>query len=119
MKVFISWSGAKSGALAETLRSWLPDVMQVVKPWMSRSDVEAGARWNRDIDKQLEETNFDIICLTKSNCNAPWILFEAGALAKTIANSFVCPYLIDMNPSDVPNGPLTQFQAKRANDKET
>jgi hypothetical protein len=119
MKLFISWSGDTSGSVATALRQWIPDVLQTVEPWMSQTDIDAGARWSRDIDKELGETKFGIICLTKDNYSAPWILFEAGALAKTIDDTFVCPYLIDLEPSDVPNGPLTQFQAKRANEKET
>lgn len=119
MKVFISWSGSKSNTVATALRRWIPDVIQTVEPWMSRTDIEAGARWSREIDEKLGETKFGIICLTKSNLCAPWILFESGALAKTIADTFVCPYLIDLEPSDIPQGPLAQFQAKRANEKET
>lgn len=39
-----------------------------------------------------------------------WILFEAGALSKTLADTYVCTLLIDMKPTDV-KGPLSQFQA--------
>ncbi len=119
MKVFISWSGSKSKEVASALRRWIPDVIQTVEPWMSQADIDAGARWNREIEGKLGETKFGIICLTKSNLTAPWILFESGALAKTIEDTFVCPYLIDLEPTDIPQGPLTQFQAKRANEIET
>lgn len=119
MKVLISWSGNKSKTVATALRQWIPDVIQTVVPWMSDTDIDAGARWNRDIERELSETKFGIICLTKSNLSSPWILFEAGALAKTVEETFVCPYLIDLTPSDIPSGPLTQFQAKRADQKET
>jgi hypothetical protein len=44
----------------------------------------------------------------------PWVLFEAGALSKTLDRTYVIPYLIDLEPSDILPGPLTQFQAKRA-----
>jgi hypothetical protein len=114
MKIFISWSGEQSRRVAEALRVWIPDVIQFVEPWMSRADIEAGARWGRDIQHQLSETRFGIICLTNANQQAPWILFEAGALAKTIEDTFLCPYLINMNPSEIQAGPLTQFQAKTA-----
>ena len=119
MKVFISWSGEKSSLVATALRRWIPDVMQTVEPWMSNTDIHAGSRWNRAIDENLSNTQFGIICLTKTNHGNPWLLFEAGALAKSIPDSFVCPYLIDLEPSNLPAGPLTQFQAKRANAKET
>ena len=49
--------------------------------------------------------------------HSDWILFEAGALSKTIINTHVCPVLIGLEPSDV-QGPLAQFQATRANKEE-
>jgi hypothetical protein len=51
-----------------------------------------------------------IICLTADNTNKPWILFEAGALSKTLPDTYVCPLLFDLRPSDI-EGPLAQFQA--------
>lgn len=119
MKVFISWAGRKSQGAALALRKWLPDVIQTIEPWMSQHDIEAGARWNAELSSQLEQTRFGILCLTRSNTNSPWLLFEAGALAKSLSETFVCPYLIDLEPNEIPAGPLTQFQAKRANPTET
>ena len=119
MKVFISWSGTRSKAVALALRGWLPKVIQAVKPWMSEEDIGAGARWADDLKQRLEDTRFGIICLTPDNLPAPWIYFEAGALSKTIADkAYVCPYLLDVNKSDI-EGPLTQFQAKDTNEEGT
>src|SRR5262249_42540665 len=100
-------------------KKWIGDMIQKAEPWMSKLDIDAGARWNKEVTENLEVAKYGIICLTRTNLNAPWILFEAGALAKTLKDTFVCPYLIDLNPSDIPQGPLTQFQAKKANEKET
>jgi TIR domain len=119
MKVFLSWSGPRSKAAALMLRQWLPDVIQSIEPWMSAEDIDAGARWNNELTNKLAETRCGIICLTKDNQLAPWVLFEAGALSKSIEKTFVIPYLIDLVPSDILPGPLTQFQTKRANKAET
>lgn len=119
MKIFISWSGARSKAVASRLHTWLPDVIQGVKPWVSAADIDAGARWGHKVQGQLQESRFGIICLTRTNQTAPWVLFEAGALAKSIEDTFVCPYLIDFGPSELLSGPLTQFQAKRATQADT
>lgn len=112
MKLFISWSGDRSRAVAEALRDWLPDVIQSVDAWISSQDINAGARWSSEISEQLSETKFGVLCLTRENQEAPWILFEAGALAKTLRDAFVVPYLVDLQPSDL-QGPLTQFQAQQ------
>lgn len=119
MKIFISWSGEKSKAVALVLRKWIPDVLQSVRPWVSEVDIDAGARWSGEIAKELSETSFGILCLTKSNQNAAWILFESGALAKTLSETFVCPFLVDLSPAELAAGPLAQFQAKRANESDT
>ena len=85
MKVFISWSGEKSHKIANILREWMPCVIQSIKPYVSSKDIDKGARWSTDIAKELEDSYFGIICVTKSNINAPWINFEAGALSKAVA----------------------------------
>lgn len=120
MKVFISWSGQRSRHVAEALRNWLPYVIQEIQPWMSAADIPAGARWSSTIDAQLAATSFGILCLTRANRAKPWILFEAGALAKSLSSdTFVCPYLIDFRPEEMEPGPLTLFQAAEATEADT
>lgn len=118
MIVFISWSGERSQALAAALRDWLPNVIQAIKPWMSDVDIDKGSRWSMDIAFQLNESKVGIICLTPENLEAPWILFEAGALSKTLEKPNVCPYLFQVEPADV-KGPLVQFQATKAKKDDT
>jgi hypothetical protein len=105
----LRWSGDRSKAIAEVLREWLPSVLQSVKPYFSPDDIVKGARWSVDIASQLDECQFGIICLTKTNLLAPWIQFEAGALAKNLDKARVIPLLVGVAPADV-SGPLTQFQ---------
>jgi hypothetical protein len=102
MKVFLSWSGARSRKVAESLRDWLPDVLQVAEPWMSTSDIATGKDFAQVLRQELAESNFGVLCLTKENCHRPWVLFEAGALGKVLDSSHVCPYLIDLEPTEVP-----------------
>src|ERR1043165_1194771 len=118
MKVFLSWSGEQSKAVAEALHDWLPNVLQSIEPWMSGSDIDAGARWSAEVTEKLSEVKFGIICLTEENLNRPWILFEAGALSKTIEKTYVCPYLYGIESSTV-QWPLAQFQSKKSNKSET
>lgn len=117
MKIFLSWSGTRSEAAAQAFREWLPDLINAVDPWMSSADIGAGARWNAAIQRELQESRFGLIFVTPSNTVAPWLLFEAGALAKTVDDTHVCPILIGLKATDLPGGPLSQFQAK-ASDRE-
>lgn len=110
MKVFLSWSGQRSRYLAETLRTWLPRVIQSLRPWMSDEDISAGSRWLTDISKELGEAKVGILCVTPENQSNPWLVFEAGALSKTLEQPFVCPLLFDLSPGQL-KGPLAQFQA--------
>ncbi|MCX6641453.1 MAG: toll/interleukin-1 receptor domain-containing protein [bacterium] len=110
MKVFITWSGETSKAIAEILRGWLPSVIQAVKPYFSPDDITKGTRWSTEIAKELEECKIGLLCLTADNLEAPWIMFEAGALSKSLSTARVCPLLFGIEPSDI-KGPLVQFQA--------
>lgn len=113
MKVFISWSGKRSEALAKALREWFPLVLHFVEPWLSQSDIQAGERWSVQVAKGLESCNFGVLCVTRDNLNSPWILFEAGALAKSMEDGRVIPLLLDLDLKEI-SGPLAQFQAKKA-----
>jgi hypothetical protein len=119
MEIFLSWSGERSLKVAETLKDWLPYVIQAIEPWVSSKDIYSGSRWLSTVSSNLERMSYGVICLTPENTAAPWIHFETGALAKFIIDSRVCPYLIGMDPNDVPQGPLSQFQANRANESGT
>lgn len=84
-------SGDKNKAAANALRDRISDVFQTVNCWMSEVDIDAGTRWSDKVSEVLEDTNIGIICVTKQNLAAPWLLFEAGALAKSIGESYVIP----------------------------
>jgi hypothetical protein len=113
MRVFLSWSGPKSRAVAEALRDWLPKVIQSVRPFMSQVDISAGTRPMAEIESQLESCKFGIICVSADNWTRPWLNFEAGAISKRLglAETRVAPLLIDMKPEDI-DSPLKQFQMK-------
>lgn len=118
MNVFISWSGERSGQVANTLATWLPKVIQAVRPWLSSESIDPGTRWNAEVTRALEELHCGVLCLTPENLSAPWILFEAGALSKAVSASRVIPYLLGFEPREL-QGPLSQFQAVRADESGT
>lgn len=110
MKVFLSWSGELSHRVALIYREWLPSVLSYVQTYVSSEDIDKGAKWLTDIVHELESTYYGVLCVTKDNVNAPWLVFEAGALTKAVARSRVSPFLFNLGPAEF-SGPLTQFQA--------
>ena len=114
MKVFISWSGEKSKAVATALNDWIPDVLQYVTPFMSDAAIDAGTRPLDEIERELGAAKFGIICVTSDNYLAPWLNFEAGAISKKLGLEVtrVAPLLVDLDTNDV-NTPLKQFQMKK------
>jgi hypothetical protein len=115
MKIFLSWSGNRSRAVAEALNDWLRRVIQAVKPFYS-PEIEKGAKWSSELDDALEGTRFGIICLTPTNIKSVWIHYEAGALSKT-KDALIWTFLHGLTPGDVPP-PLGKFQHTVAEKKD-
>jgi acyl carrier protein len=120
MKIFISWSGRRSRGMASLLHSWLPEIMQCARPWMSEKDIPKESYWPAALADELASSQAGIICVTTENQRKPWLLFEAGALARNFKEpSRVCIYLLGLRPVDVEPGPLTLYQATQAEKDDT
>jgi TIR domain len=82
MKLFISWSGQTSQAIANELRTWFPLILPSVSPFITTTDIEKGAQWQGTIRQELEKSNYGLVILTQDNLASQWLAFEAGALSK-------------------------------------
>lgn len=123
--IFISWSGDRARAAAAALERFLTGLNQRTwAPWTS-SKIAAARPWPPALFEALNKAHFGILCVTAENLGSSWLLFEAGALAKSVrANSdqqpaddlLVCPLLIgpEIAIDDLPP-PLVQFNAVLAN----
>jgi hypothetical protein len=105
----LSWSGDLSQRVAEMLRKYLPIMLQDVDAFMSKHDVQSGARWSSELSHELETSSFGVLCLAPENLQSPWLLFEAGALTKHIEGRACGLLLRQLKPTDVTD-PLSQFQ---------
>ena len=118
MKIFISWSGPRSAAVAEVFKEYLPMINNAFDPWLSSEDIPKGSRSTGEIADALANARAGIICLTPNNLTAPWILFEGGGIAKTVTEKpLACTLLIGLEPSEV-SKPLGDFQHTRLMEKE-
>lgn len=119
MNILISWSGPRSRAVATKFKDWIEDILQLADPWMSEEDIPSGRVWFESLDNELEDAQYGIVCVTRNNQTAPWLLWEAGALFggfKDGRRRDVVPLLIDLGKNDLIE-PLDKFQAIRATNK--
>ena len=60
MRVFISWSGVRSTAVAELLKHWIRCVLQASRPWISTRDIDRGALWFSVVSDILKDTSVGV-----------------------------------------------------------
>jgi hypothetical protein len=115
LTVFISWSLPLSRHVAEILHHWLKRLLQNVRPWMSKQDIEKGKFWANEVVSGIEDSTVGIAVVTPANVDRPWINFEAGALARAIepSNGIVSPLLINISNTNIQNSPLNTLQVTR------
>ena len=111
MSVFISWSGRKSRLAAEAFYDLLPMILTKPKTeFYLSTGIYKGADWNANLNVGLQAADFGILCVTRDNYSAPWMIYEAGFLSHKAGADKVAPFLLDISPSEL-RGPITQFQS--------
>jgi hypothetical protein len=118
MRVFVSWSGDTSKAVASTLKNWLHYVFPRLNVWMSEQDIQAGTNWGHELGKALGECKVGIVCVTPDSMSSRWLAFESGALSAAVEGSRVIPYRFQLRSTDI-SPPLSQFQGVDANEDGT
>lgn len=116
MRVFISWSGERSAAIAQRLKDWLPDVVRSAEPWVSKDDLRKGRTWVPELVRSLRESQAGLVVVTHENAREPWPAFEAGAIAVAIQEKPLCPIYCGLRPADLA-GPLSEFQGVEIGEK--
>jgi hypothetical protein len=109
-EIFLSWSKSASRTAAETFREYLPQLLPVVKPWMSSLDIAKGTAWFTAISDQLARSRACLLLITPENIGSSWLYYEAGAIAHAFAGSRVFPYLIGVRAVELGATPLGQYQ---------
>jgi TIR domain len=109
VKLFISWSGTRSRALGNALRSWLPKVIPDLSFFHSE-DIPKGKNWHTALVDGLRGCPLGIFCITPESLRSPWMMFEAGALAQHGDEPTLLTYTLGAVSLD---GPLSHFQATK------
>lgn len=94
--IFISWSKAKSKALAIEIKKFLESTNPQLDIFMSEEDILAGERAQEKIIDKIRECDKLLICFTRDNKKSPWLLYEAGFASGL--KKVVIPILFDNDP---------------------
>lgn len=116
MKIFLSWSGTQSHMLAKALDELLRGIFQSVTTFLSTQDIEPGSLWFEKLNRVLEDHDFGIVCVNKTNLTKPYIMFEGGSLAKRLGIAKLVPVLIDMREPDLNQHPFSHFHYLHLNE---
>lgn len=115
MKVFVSWS-KNSREVGSAVAAAVREIFDPVVETFISQEIQAGSRGLEAIDAELNDTDFGIICLTRSNQTEQWINYEAGALSRQVADKRkrMGVFLVDFGGVDEVNSPMNIFQCKMA-----
>jgi hypothetical protein len=93
------------------LKSLLESVFQRAVQVFISAEISPGENWVQCIQEELKEAQIGIVCLTHDNFQAPWLLFEAGAVAIALgSHRGLVPYAVDVLPNEADRSPLAMFQ---------
>lgn len=112
MKVFLSWSGNQSKAVAQAFNDWLPTIINAIDPWLSSESLSKGIPWISGIKSALAESNgVGLFFLTSEAISSPWMLFEAGSIS-ALGHERVCTVFVDVLPESL-KPPFSLFQGTK------
>ena len=124
LRVFISWSGPRAEIVAKAFHEFLPDVVNVIQPFLSGSDIDKGTRWREVLADTLQESSCAIVCLTRDSLDSLWVAFETGAISRATggpdgAKARIWTYLLDVTPRDLELTPFAEYQATKPTEEDT
>jgi hypothetical protein len=131
LNIFVCWSGERGQGFAKACQTWLQDKLFKDRVIVTLSaDFEKGTVWFDELTGSLGGARLGLICLTPEGIDSPWIHFEAGMLARALAEQptpagsspgvpklRIFPFLLGV-AAGVLGGPLSAYQGTAATDKD-
>jgi hypothetical protein len=111
-RVFASWSGEPSKAIAQDLAWFIQKLLQATEVWFSPESIELGEPWPQKIAQALSEAKYGFAVITQGNRDSLWVSYEAGAIASKLqASSKFVPLLFGLSLAELGETPLKYLQA--------
>ena len=109
MRVFISWSGHRSGKIGDAFKRLLVDVFPAMEEPFFSVGIPGGTVWREQLESSLAGCDAIVFCFTPEAATSDWVLYEAGYMAARGAPIFPFVY-----GAQVPD-PLGHLQAVEIN----
>ncbi|MBO5613379.1 MAG: hypothetical protein J5905_02615 [Prevotella sp.] len=119
---FLSWSDAQSKDVAIVLREFLCQVFLIPEEdiFVSDSDLTGTMPMVEKISEIASNSKIEIICLTKENCEKPWIHYELGisSCKNHKTSKLILPVCFNLGFKDIPThlSMITQKEVVCANE---
>ena len=107
MNILLAYSEHTSRELAVALNEWLPRVLPDCEFQLCEPDVNGAC-------ERAGGHLATCICVTPEALQSPGIFYQAGAAYPNSPNGIAVPVVLDLEPEDLGDTPLTVFQATRA-----
>jgi hypothetical protein len=107
MNTLLAYSERTSRELAVALSDWLPRVLPNCEFQLCELEDDR-------VCERASEHLATCICVTPEALESPGIFYQAGAAYPTSPNGIAVPVVLDLEPEDLGDTPLTVFQATRA-----
>jgi len=109
MKIFMSWSGARSKKMGEFLSNWVPKIFPSAEIFFS-PDIPKGEEGFNTINNELGQSDIGIFLFTRENIDSVWMGYEAGAIRHNTNSGKVLAIFLDEGLSEVNLGPYQYLQ---------
>ncbi len=116
MRLFLSWSMARSRAVGLALRPRIEHIVQNVDVFVSSADIYGGQEWWAEIKSNAQSCDAAFILVTPENLDRPWLNFEAGAFA--LMSRPAIPIVIGGSNALLSDSPLRNLQAVTLEDSD-
>ena len=99
--VFISWSGDRDREIAECLKLFLEDCVDVECFVSSKCIKSCDSGWKESIQAAIKKADYGIVLISKKTLHAPWLYYEGGALEGRLNFENVTIMAIDCEKNEV------------------
>ena len=86
------------------MRSWPSTVLQAAESWCSVTDIEAGKLWVSEVQRDLQEARFAIVCTTKEIVSPEWLDYGPETIVERLKGN-VMPWLLGISVDEFVRSP--------------